>query len=49
MKYKKQRQKHEVCKMQVQTKHYYENMKIVEHNYGARLYLKFVLNILKVT
>jgi hypothetical protein len=24
-------------------------MKRVEHNYGARLYLKFVLNILKVT
>lgn len=49
MKQENPKQKHEMCKIYVQTKFQYENMKTPKHNYGAKSYPKLMLNKQNVT
>jgi phenolic acid decarboxylase len=49
MKQENPKQKHKMCKIYVQTKFQYENMKTPKHNYGAKSYPKLMLNKQNVT
>ncbi len=49
MEHENQGQEHNLCKMQVQTKFYYKNMKITKQSCDVKSHQKFVLNKFKNT